>query len=370
MTDKPRVLFVGATTYELPLTQSLAKKWDAVDRELVPRIIGRGRQNGDPRFRLLEATGARFFAALSPVVASELRRFRPAAVITQSPYEALACLPSLRAIRPPPALIVELHGDWRTAPRAYGSRARRLVAPLTDRAAVLALRRADGIRAVGSFTAELAENATGRRPTAVFTTYSDVQSFKQRPVQPLPEQPAVAWVGVFQRYKDPETFVRAWRLVAKRVPEARLVMVGEGPLRELVEGLAHEFPDRVRLTGRLSQPEVADVLDRSTLLALPSLSEGLPRVAIEAFIRGRPVVGTAAGGIPDIVIPERNGLLVPPRDSERLAAALERLLADRDLAGRLGQAAQGDADRFASSAEEYARAVRNLVDGVIGSRGA
>jgi glycosyltransferase involved in cell wall biosynthesis len=369
MSAKPRTLFVSATEYELPLSQPLARKWDAVAGELELRIVGRGSSDGDPRLRLVDARGARFFAALPRVVASELRRFRPEAVVTQSPFEAVACLPALRAVRPRPALIVELHGDWQMAPRAYGSRARRLVAPLTDKAAVLALRRADGVRAVGSFTSELAKRATGRQPTAVFTTYSDLHSFQQRPVQPLPEQPTVAWVGVLQRYKDPETFARAWRLLAERLPDARLTMVGDGPLRNVAEGLSNEYPDRVRVAARVSQSEVSEILDDSTLLSLPSLSEGLPRVAIEAFTRGRPVVGSAAGGIPDIVVPERNGMLVPPRSPELLAAALERVLADRELAGRLGRAAQEDAGRFSSSPEGFARSVRQLVDTVLEGRG-
>jgi glycosyltransferase involved in cell wall biosynthesis len=365
MSEKPRVLFVGPTWYELPLSPALTRKWEAVSRELDVRIVGQGSSGGDPRFRLVDASGAHFYASLTPIVASELRRFRPSLVLTQSPYEAVACAPAIRTIRPRPRVVVEVHGDWRTAGRAYGSPARRLVARPADRAAVLALRSADGTRAVGSFTASLVASATGRQPTAVFPAFIDLESFNDRPVRPLPEVPSVAWVGALQRAKDPETFAQGWRLVAGRVPAARLVMVGAGPLRHIADALAREFPDRVQVGERLPQVAVADVLDASTVLALPSLSEGLPRVAIEAFSRGRPVVGSDAGGIRDLVVPERNGLLVPRRDPERLAAALERVLSDRDLAERLARGAREDAARFESSPEGYARKLRSLVETVL-----
>jgi glycosyltransferase involved in cell wall biosynthesis len=208
-------------------------------------------------------------------------------------------------------------------------------------------------------------SVTGRQPTAIFTTYTDVERFREHPVQPLPDHPTVAWVGALQPVKDPQTFAQAWRLLAERLPDARLVMVGDGAQREIADRLARAFPHRVRVARRLSQADVADVLDASTVLALPSLSEGLPRVAIEAFNRGRPVVGSNAGGIPDIVVPDRNGLLVPPKDPERLAAALESVLSDRGLAERLAQGAHEDAARFTSSSEEFARALRRLVDRVI-----
>jgi glycosyltransferase involved in cell wall biosynthesis len=366
MTQKPRVLFVGPTKYVLPLAPALARKWDAVSRELDVRIVGQGSSGGDPRFRLVDARGAPFYASLTPIVASELRSFRPSVVLTQSPYEAFACAPAIRTIRPRPRVVVEVHGDWRTAGRIYGSPARRLYAPLADQAAVLALRTADGTRAVGSFTASLVASATGRQPTAVFPAFVDLESFNERPVQPFPEVPSVAWVGALQRTKDPETLVQAWRLVAERMSGARLVIVGRGPLRHIVDALAHELPDQVRVEQGV--PSVADLLDASTVLGVTSLSEGLPRVVIEAFSRGRPVVASDVGGIPEMVMPERNGLLVPPQDPVRLAAALERVLVNRDLAEHLARGAEQDAARFESSPEGYARAVRALVETILAPR--
>jgi glycosyltransferase involved in cell wall biosynthesis len=366
---RPRVLFVGPTKYDLPLPSYLAKKWDALAARMELRVIGRAGVLGaqDPRFRLTNVprrtpAGA-FHLALVPILAAEARRFQPDVIVTQSPFEALPVLAARRALRPRPRLVVEVHGEWRMAARMYGSSVRRLYARLADRAAVFALRRADGARALAPFTETLVRQATGREPICSFPAYTDLEGFLEDPVRPLPNRPTVAWVGVLERAKNPYAFARAWRIVAERLPEARAVIRGAGPLRPVMDELVRDFPGRVEVIPWLpATRDVARLVDGSTLLALPSWSEGLPRAAVEAFTRGRPVVGSAAGGIPDIVMPERNGLLVPPGDAERLADALVRVLSDRELAERLGRGALEDAGRFHWSPERYADAVRDLVD--------
>jgi glycosyltransferase involved in cell wall biosynthesis len=363
---RPRVLFVGGSRYDLPLRPGLARKWAAVDDRIEPRVIGRAGEvaGEDPRFRLVRSAfsigGPAFYASLVPAVAAEIRRFRPDAIIAQSPYEALACLAAARG-RLEQKLIVEVHGDWRTAGRLYGSRFRQLYAGLADRAALLALRRADATRALTPFTAALAEDATGHKPVAIFPTYFDLGSFTADPPRPLPARPAVVWVGVLQRYKDPRLLAEAWRIVAPRCPGARLVVVGRGPLRNVIDELVHDFPIQVRAEPRLEPRELARLLDESTLLAMSSKSEGMGRVILEAFARGRPVVSPAVGGIQDLVEPDRNGLLVEPGNPEQLAAALIRVLSKPDLAERLAGGATRDGQRLQWTPEGYADAVREMV---------
>jgi glycosyltransferase involved in cell wall biosynthesis len=361
--DRHRVLFVGATSFDLPLSAGLARKWDAVSEHLDVRVIGRARAHGstDPRFRTITPRGLVYYASLPAILAWELRRFAPEVIITQSPYEAFALLPVWKRARRRPKLLVELHGDWRTAPRLYGSRLRKAYAHVSDRAAAVALRRADGTRAVSAFTAELATELTGRRPLAVFPTYFDLESFTSEPPRPLPELPAVAWVGVLQRYKNPRILADAWRLAAPEVDGARLVIVGKGPLQQVVDELVHEFPTTVSSVPRLDPPDVARLLDDSTLLALSSESEGLPRVIMEAFARGRAVVSTAVGGIPDVVKTGENGALVEPGNARQLADALVRVLNDRELAERLGRRALEDAEQLRWTPGRYAEALRDVV---------
>jgi glycosyltransferase involved in cell wall biosynthesis len=363
----PRVLFVGSTTHTLPLPPGLARKWNSVADRVDLRVIGQAGavEEDDPRFRLVRISpsfAGAFHLALPWIVAEEVHRFRPDVVVTQSPYEALPILAIRPALRGNPKLVVEVQGDWRSAARFYGSGLRRFFAVASDRAAVLALRRADGTRAIGDFTAALAEETTNRKPLGTYPTYSDIESFLASPPEPLPVSPTVAWIGMLQAVKDPETFAAAWRVVAARLPEARAIVVGDGPLRPVINALCTEFPERVRRFPRLSPSEVARVLDESTVLVLSSRSEGLGRVAIEAFARGRPVIGSAVGGIPDIVRAEHSGLLVPPGDATALADALVRVLSDRALAGRLAAGALSDGKSFQWSAERHAEAVRQLVD--------
>jgi glycosyltransferase involved in cell wall biosynthesis len=368
-----RLLNVGNATYDLPLAPGLARKWDAVAERLELRVVGRAGtvERDDPRFRLVRSgrwpAGA-FQLSLTWVVASEVRRFKPDVIVAQSPYEALPILLVRPLLRGNPKLVVEVHGDWRLATRLYGSRWRRPFAAVADRLAVLALRRADDMRAVGPAAAALVEKAVGRAPSSIFATYSDLESFVAEPTKPLPQRPTMAWIGSLQPVKDPQTFADAWRTVAERLPDARAVIVGDGPLRPVVDALCEEFPERVRAIGRLSPPEVAELLDDSTVLALPSRSEGLPRVIMEAFARARPVVGADVGGIPDLVVPEKNGLLVGAGDSAALAAALERVLGDCSFAERLSEGALEDGRRFHLTLDEYADAVYDMVERAIGAR--
>ena len=373
---RPRALFVGGARYDLPLSPGLARKWNAVGKLLEFRVIGRGGEIevSDSRFRLTRGSRHGFLdvishAELARVVASEIGRFRPDVVITQSPFEALAVIFATARLTSThrPKLVVELHGDWRTAARLYGGRWRRPFAKLADRGALLALRRADGIRAVSPRTADLAERTTGRRPLASFPAFVDLEAFSD-PLTRLPKQPSVAWIGVLEEPKDPLLLAAAWRAVAREVPDAELVVVGQGSMRPVIEDLVRELPDRVRAIPRLEPPEIARLLDASTLLAVSSRSEGLPRVVLEAFLRGRPVVSRAVGGIRDLVQPERNGLLIEARDPGEFADAIIRVLTDRELAERLAHGAGEAARRSEWSPAGYADAVRAMVDRALSAR--
>ena len=374
---RPRVLFVGATRYDLPLPTGLARKWDALEARLDLRVVARAGSVGAPddRFRLVDAPGrprrgAAFYASLARVVAAETKEFQPEVVVCQSPYEAFSCLVAWRLRRSRPKLIVELHADWRTATRLYGSRLRRTLAIPSDRAALFAIRRADATRALSPWTARIAEEATGRPPVASFTTYFDLESFTERPIRPLPERPGIAWIGVLQRYKDPQMLARAWRAVAPEVPEATLTVVGSGPLERVIDGLVREFPGRVRAASRLEPQQIADLLDESTVLAMSSAegSEGVPRVIMEAFTRGRPAICTSVGGIPDVVEPNRNGLLVKPGRPEDLARALIKVLGDREFAERLAEGTRESAETARWAPDAYAQSVRTMIERVLAAR--
>jgi glycosyltransferase involved in cell wall biosynthesis len=366
-----RVLFAGHTRYELPLSPSLARKWDAVAGRLGVRIVGSAGSSSasDVRFRLFHfhgpaiLEGTAFYASLPALAASEIQRFRPDVVVAQSPYEGFLLLPALAtARRRRPRLVIEVHGDWRTAPRLYGSRMRHAIAALTDRAAACGLRRADATRALTRYTAQLAEDVTGRPPVAVFPTYFDLHSYVREPRVPQPDAPTILWVGVLEHYKNPVGFARSWGIVAERIPEARLHIVGQGRLEAVVQRLVRKYPGRVVHDRWLEPDQLSRAYDAATLLALPSRAEGMGRVIIEAFARGRPVVASDAGGIGDLVRPGHNGLLTPRGDDAAFADALTTVLTDHSLAERLATGAVNDAPRHGWTAERYADAVAAMVE--------
>jgi glycosyltransferase involved in cell wall biosynthesis len=366
---KPRVLFVSRRVH-LPLSPSLQRRWDAVGRELDYRVLAGG--NGhDERFilaRTLPALdGPAFFAALPVRIARELRSFRPHAVLAQGAHEAAAALAGRRLARADTAVIADLHGDWRAPTRLYGSRVRAALNPVADRVALRGLRNADGIRTITGYTTSLVREL-GLEPADEFPAYMDFDSFLQAPPRPLPEQPQALFVGVFERYKNVDGLADAWRLAAPHVPDAHLRLVGAGTLRPAVEQLLRDVPGQTSWDERLTQPEVSLALDDATALLLPSRSEGMGRVIVEAFCRARPVVATRVGGIPDLVEHDRNGLLVEPGDAQALADAIVRILSDRELAERLSVGAHASADFWTSSPEEFAARVRALVEMIAGLR--
>jgi glycosyltransferase involved in cell wall biosynthesis len=364
---KPRVLLVGRTRYRLPLNESLRRKFDALAEEVQPRVLASSadRSRGDETFTLVRRLpvldGAAFWALLPARIARELRRRPTDAILAQSPYDGAAALLGRALARSRARIIVDVHGDWRTATRLYGSPLRRLLSPLGDRLSLAALRRADAVRSVSGYTEGLVREV-GIEPAGVFPAFMDLDPFLADPVAPLPEQPQALFVGVLELYKGIDVLAEAWRLAVSRVPKARLKIVGTGSRASIVESLVG---DRVSWARTLTSDEVARALDESTALVLPSRSEGMGRVVLEAHCRGRAVIGSRVGGIPDLVHDGENGLLVDPDDAAGLADTLERVLADPALASRLGASGREGVSEALGTPKEYAARLRLLLDGTL-----
>jgi glycosyltransferase involved in cell wall biosynthesis len=367
---RKRVLFVGRVRYRLPLDASLARKFDALRETMDVRVLASapaGAPTGDatfrlvPPFRLRRLDGLFFYLTLPYRIARELRGFRPDAVIAQTAYEAFAALLARAIVRIPARVIVDVHADWRTSTRLYGSPHRRLLGPLGDRVSALALRRADAVRTISGYTTGLVRDA-GIEPAGVFPAYMDLDPFLERPPEELPERPVALFVGVLEAYKNVDGLADAWRRVARNLPDARLRIVGKGTRTDVVERLVAELPEQVSWDRELATPAVAAALDEASLLVLPSRSEGLGRVVIEALCRARPVVGSRVGGIPDLIEDGRNGLLVEPGDTAALADALERVLTDRGLLERLAAEARPSVEAWLATPAEYAARVQTLVE--------
>jgi glycosyltransferase involved in cell wall biosynthesis len=144
-----------------------------------------------------------------------------------------------------------------------------------------------------------------------------------------------------------------------------LVLIGDGPERAALEQLVADLELGRRVTMPGWSDEASGRLRSFDVLALPSRSEGLPLVLLEAMHAGVPIVATTVGGVPDAVEDGRSALLVPPDDVAALTSALRRLCSDEALRHRLGAAAQVEGRRF--TVEAMARSYETLYDQLLAS---
>ncbi len=149
----------------------------------------------------------------------------------------------------------------------------------------------------------------------------------------------VLFVGRLAKEKGLFDLIEAVGLLANE-HRGELVVVGEGPGDEAARALAQRLgvADRVRFAG--FQEDVRPFLARAAMLALPSYSEGIPRVVMEAFAAGVPVVGSRIPGLEELIEPGRTGLLVPVGDVAGLARAIRSLLDDEALGRELARNAR------------------------------
>jgi glycosyltransferase involved in cell wall biosynthesis len=155
-------------------------------------------------------------------------------------------------------------------------------------------------------------------------------------------------VGRLVDKKAPHLTIEAFAQAAQRFPEARLDMVGDGPLAARCRDIVarHGLEGRVTLHGSLDHARVADLMSRASIFVQHSMTaangdiEGFPTAIAEAMCAGLAVVSTRHSGIPEHVIDGRTGFVVEEGDVAGMAEALSRLLADPGLARRLGAAAR------------------------------
>jgi glycosyltransferase involved in cell wall biosynthesis len=152
------------------------------------------------------------------------------------------------------------------------------------------------------------------------------------------DAPLIALVGRIEDQKGVDLLIRAVPSVLEQVPRVAVVVVGDGTRRAEAEALSAELgvADHVRFAGW--RHDLADVMRAVDVLALPSRWEAFGIVNLEAMAAAKPVVGFAVEGIPEVVVHGETGLLSPAGDVDALARDLVRVLADPELAARLGAA--------------------------------
>ena len=233
----------------------------------------------------------------------------------------------------------------RSLSAALPTLARGFFTTMTER---VVLSRADSIIAVSRFTkdslvkyAGVAADEVRVVPNGIdmdpFLNSADRGTLRKR--FGLGTKPIVLFVGRLGASKGLEVLIRAFGESGSRLA-ACLLIVGSGSteysaqLRRLSSSLG--LGDRVVFTGRLDQADLNEAYAASAVVVLPSLMEGFGMSVLEAMASGRPCIATRVGAVPEIVLPSRAGLLVPPGDSDALSKALQEVLGDPGEARRMG----------------------------------
>jgi glycosyltransferase involved in cell wall biosynthesis len=226
----------------------------------------------------------------------------------------------------------------------------------------------------------LVDTGYDARRIVVIRNGVDVHRFTPRPNAgdvrgALGVPPGAPVVGVVSRLvplKGLERFLEAAAIVSSSFPDARFVIVGEpapngtayaARLHALARG--HGLADRVIFAGR--RDDIPEVLGAFTVAVMPSLSEGLSNVLLEALAARVPVVATTVGGTEEVVTNGVNGLLVPPDDAGAIAAAVRALLGHAELAARLADAGRALVTRD-FSLERMARATEQLYSDLLAAK--
>ncbi|MFZ1946453.1 MAG: glycosyltransferase [bacterium] len=236
----------------------------------------------------------------------------------------------------------------------YGGRgARRRVKALGRRFQIAAIAGADRVFAVSEFTRGMLVKA-GLSPSKLAVIHNgvdtgdldievDVAAVADR--FGLRGKRVILTVARLDIHKGHDTVIRALPSILSEVPDAIYVVAGEGVMRSRLVALSDRLGvgDRVVFTGDLPRPDIVALFRACDVFAMisrveESSVEGFGIVFLEAGALGRPVVGGRSGGVPDAVADGETGLLVDPADPQDVARAVTRILSDRDLAARLGEA--------------------------------
>jgi glycosyltransferase involved in cell wall biosynthesis len=376
-----RICWVDTMRYTNPLSDSQAKKWQRLTHDLGVEIFVASFAPGLRPRRFTEHAHFYLWPALPLAPLRYLTAYLVApplvlwlivargvdVLIAHDPYigaagalaKNLARLFGRRA-----ALVVETRGDleqglfmqremrfkglWRAFMRLTGG---------------YALRHADALRAVSDSSRQQIQALAPHKPLMQFMSWTDSDAFTQAvPEQPVSQRSDIVYSGVLVPRKGVHVLLDAFAQISAQIPQARLWLIGKAANPDYAAGL-HAQAERLGLTERMTfvdhlpQDELARYMARGRVFVLPTFSEGLPKVLIEAMLCGTPVVASAVDGIPEIVQDGVQGCLVPAGDVDALAERLLFMFQQADV-DALGQQARAFATRFFSAdvyVQQYGR---------------
>ena len=208
---------------------------------------------------------------------------------------------------------------------------------------------------------------TGFPESRTHVHYIGVDCQTIRPREACEERPLILHVARLVEVKGTAYLLRAFATVARQHDQARLLIIGHGPLRKRLQALAASLglQDRVEFLGALPHAEVLSWMRQAAMLVLPGIrtasgrEEGLGMVLLEAAATGLPIIGSRVGGIPECILDGRTGFLVPERDTSALAGRMSELLGNPGKRQHMGAAGRAlvesrfNGDRQTAALEDY-----------------
>ncbi len=188
----------------------------------------------------------------------------------------------------------------------------------------------------GTFEAEIIYNSIDSQKFNPYGKYKNIR----HELNIADDEILISSVARFTLQKQPLQLIAAFAEVSKKVPKAKLLLVGDGELKEAVSKLVEKLQLSNRVVLQPFRQDIPDVLSGIDIFVLPSLCEGFPIALIEALSMGKAVVATAVNGTPELVKNNENGLLIDTAQLENnLTEAMIKLCLNKDLRSRLAQAA-------------------------------
>ncbi|MEK7866930.1 MAG: glycosyltransferase [Planctomycetota bacterium] len=382
-----RACFLGGARFTEPLDPTAEKKFRALARLGEMNVVA---FSADRRFRAfveharfhllpsLASAPLRHVMMLSIGAALALRcvlHRRVEVLVAQSPYEGAAAVAAkllARVFGRRVALVVENHGDFEEGPFLQRHVPfRGPVETVLRAAAAFAFSHADALRAVSSSTEAQVRRWAPGRPVVRFAAWTDLETFLAAG-DPRPPRgaPTVLYAGVLVRGKGVHHLLDAWPEVRRGFREARLVVAGAPKDPEYARGLREQAArlgaaTSVEFLGALPQADLARRMAEADVLVLPTLSEALGLVLLEAMACGTPVVASSVGGTSDLVRDGENGFLVPPGDSRSIAERVAWVLSHPEESAGIGHRGRAFARAFGLE-EGFLSGYARLFDAALG----
>ncbi len=343
------VLFIGMTDYDLSRENAtLKKKFETLSGGFNSHVLARGKGWHAHKYNANFYLIPRFLGKLNMPIWLIIAFFRGFVIIHTKHIDTIVVqspafegsVGALLKILTRRELIVEAHGDWINSYFYYFSIPfEKQIKKILIRLGSFSLGRADKVRIISSYTRSLAKRyADENTPFYEFATFTDIDIFRSETNTSW--EKAIVYVGVLYRLKGVQFLIEAFKNLHKDFPEYKLVIVGDGPYRQELEDLtgklAKEDSDAIEFTGRKELSEVKDIMKSCTVVVLPSLSEGLGRVLIEAATLGKPIIGSNIDGIPDLIKDDVNGFLFEPGNVKEFEQKLRKTIGDPERAKKMG----------------------------------